>query len=163
MNDTQETAPINIRRAHPTDLVALLEMVRQLAAFHGTKPTLTLEELKLNLFDSQPWLMALVAEQDDELVGNAILAPRVILQAGKRGFHLNHLFVKPALRRQGVGRALLDATEQAAVSNGCSFITVGVAERNTSAQELYLKSGYLAQQKHGRDFRKILPVRPVGG
>jgi len=70
----------------------------------------------------------------------------VTLQTGKRGFHLNHLFVIPEFRRKGVGRALLEGVEQAATRNGCSYITVGVAERNTLAHELYLNSGYLPEQ-----------------
>ena len=149
-----------VRAAKPKDLDAILEMVEQLSTFHGSKPKVTIDQLSAILFGSPPWVLGLIAEFKGEPVGYAALVPKVKLEAGQRGFHVHHLFVKRDFRRKGVGRALLDATEQAAESNSCSFVTVGINERNNVAREVYFNSGYVRDPMPGLYFRKNLANRP---
>lgn len=60
--------------------------------------------------------------------------------AGERARILN-LCVDPDFRRRGIGHALLDAAEHVL---GASDVTLMVEDKNTGAQELYRRSGYLA-------------------
>jgi acyl-CoA synthetase (AMP-forming)/AMP-acid ligase II/GNAT superfamily N-acetyltransferase len=143
-----------VRPARAEDLSEILEMVRQLSAFHDDTATLTIDKLRTILFGSPPWMFGIVAQANGGLLGYAALAPRVKLETGERGFHLNHLFVKQDFRRKGVGRALLNAIDQAAKMNSCSFITVGINERNETARKVYLKNGFVRDPIPGLYFRK---------
>ncbi len=50
--------------------------------------------------------------------------------------------VSPRFRRQGIGRALMEAQIRAARSRGLSFMTLEVRAGNLAAQALYEKQGW---------------------
>ena len=55
---------------------------------------------------------------------------------------LYDIVVDPANRRQGVGRALLDATLEALKARGAPRVVLSTAERNASAQRLFDRAGF---------------------
>lgn len=52
------------------------------------------------------------------------------------------MIVDQRFRQQGVGRALLQAAEAAAMSKGIRLIQMEVGIRNTDGQKLYRSAGY---------------------
>lgn len=66
--------------------------------------------------------------------------------------------VAPGARRQGIGRALLQAAEAAVRDAGAVLIFLEVAESNTPARALYAGQGY---REAGR--RRGYYLRPDGG
>lgn len=55
---------------------------------------------------------------------------------------LNDLFVAPALRRHGVGRALMEYAREFAVRDGAYRLTLRTEVTNTTAQALYESLGW---------------------
>lgn len=56
--------------------------------------------------------------------------------------HINQFAVRPELRRQGLGRRLLDAMITEAARLGATELTLEVRESNTPALELYQHAGF---------------------
>jgi ribosomal-protein-alanine N-acetyltransferase len=79
----------------------------------------------------------LVALDNDAVIGYIGLL--FVLDEG----YISNVAVSPAYRRQGVGRALIEALLQRAEKLGLSFVTLEVRASNTAAQALYADCGFL--------------------
>lgn len=139
-----------IRPATPDDLPDLLDMVTALAAHHGDPCRATLDSLTRDLMGGD-WARALIAPQ-----GYATLIPRASLQNGTRGMDMHHLFVRPAARGTGLGRALVTACIDHCRTIGCTFLLVGTHPDNTRAQSFYRALGF--QPREGRRAEFMLPL-----
>ena len=84
-----------------------------------------------------------VAPSDGKLSGFTQLYPSLSSVSMARIFVLNDLFVDPAQRRGGVGRALLETAHAFARGQGAVRVTLETAVDNTSAQALYESLGYV--------------------
>jgi ribosomal protein S18 acetylase RimI-like enzyme len=84
--------------------------------------------------DMQSWL----AEVDGAEVG--ITFSRV--REDGRTLGISAMWVAPEARGLGVGRALLDASEDWGRQRGLTAVSLSVAEGNWAAEELYRSSGY---------------------
>lgn len=146
----------HIRPARPEDLPAILKMIKGLASFHGDTAEISLAQLRRDMTGPAPWITTLVAEGPEGLQGYVALLPRMILQFGRRGMDLHHLFVWPDLRGQGIGGALIAAALANAEAADCSFITVGTDPGNSAAQQIYLAAGFEPLGDTGPRFRKKL-------
>lgn len=56
--------------------------------------------------------------------------------------HLDELYVVPAERGRGIGRALLEATIGAAREAGADYISLGTGEDDMQARALYERLGF---------------------
>jgi len=56
--------------------------------------------------------------------------------------HVEELYVVPALRGRGIGRALLEATMESARSRGATHIELTTGETDAEARGLYESSGF---------------------
>jgi ribosomal-protein-alanine N-acetyltransferase len=57
--------------------------------------------------------------------------------------HITNVAAHPLYRRQGVGKALLNELIAVARKNGVQYLTLEVRRSNLSAQDLYLKIGFV--------------------
>jgi ribosomal protein S18 acetylase RimI-like enzyme len=96
-----------------------------------------------------PDAAVLVAEDDGRVVGyiQATVqdAPPLPIFVPRRFGKVNDLGVTAAHRRQGIGRALLRATEQWASARGATSIELSVWDLNTGARALYEALDYRPQ------------------
>ena len=99
---------------------------------------------------------AIVAESDGALVGYIILTPLWKPQDGTRAVDLTHLYVVPAARGQGLGRALVEAGREAARKGGAIRLTIGTTPENHAAQSLYRHLGLAQQAAPGPRFAQDL-------
>jgi GNAT superfamily N-acetyltransferase len=100
-----------IREAGPEDVTLLLGLFKELAAYERLEHELRASEAQLRqaLFGERPAAEALIAELDGEVAGYALFFPTFSTFLASPGVWLEDLFVRPACRRAGVGRALLAA------------------------------------------------------
>jgi GNAT superfamily N-acetyltransferase len=81
----------------------------------------------------------LVAERSDEVNGFAKLQPDRPITGieGERGLHLQQLYLRPKVTRQGVGSALLDAVGGLAEARGEARIWLEVVRSSTAQIRLF--------------------------
>ncbi len=134
---------LNIRNARPEDCETILEMIRELAEFEKLSHQViaTPEDFRKHLFGDQPAAEALLAEWEGNPVGYAIFFTTFSTFIGKPGLWLEDLYVKPALRGKGVGKALLLAGNQLAKDRGCGRYEWSVLDWNQNAISFYESMG----------------------
>ena len=74
--------------------------------------------------------------------GFAQLRFRPSLITGALGAHLEELYVAPAERGRGLGRALLEAAIEIAREKGANHIDLNTSETDVAARELYESAGF---------------------
>lgn len=131
-----------IARAGPQDVADLHALVRALADFErlGDLCTSTERDLAQALFGPKPAAEALIARLDAKsqlCIGFALFFQTYSTFLGRSGLWLEDLFVQPAHRGAGVGRALLATLAAIARERGCGRFEWSVLDWNTRAIAFY--------------------------
>lgn len=84
--------------------------------------------------------LPLCAEVDDVVAG---MAWARIDAAAPQTAHVYQMWVEPAHRGRGIGRALLDEAIAWALTRGARRVTLGVTCGNTAASRLYAAAGFV--------------------
>lgn len=105
------STPYAIRRAQHADVPAVVGLVHELAEYERAAENCTLSEQQLTaaLFGERPALFGSVAEVEGVVVGCALWFLSFSTWRGVHGVYLEDLYVQPAHRGGGLGRALLTA------------------------------------------------------
>ena len=74
--------------------------------------------------------------------GMAELRFRPSLMSGALDAYLEELYVTPARRGRGLGRALLEAAMETARGQGATHMDLGTSEDDTAARALYESAGF---------------------
>ena len=132
----------SVRRAEPGDAAAILALIDELAAFVEDPPaTLTPDDILRDGFGPEPWFIAFLAERDGTARGLALAYRAYATDLGNRGLYLSELYVDPALRGKGVGRALMQALARHGKALGCTWIGWDVWVENKGAYAFYESLG----------------------
>lgn len=119
MIETKHTE-LNIRIATEEDLRTILWFVKELASYenllHEVKAT---EESLRDAIFNQKIAKAVIAEYAGEPSGFAIFYYSLSTFIGRPAIYIEDLFVKPDMRRKGVGNALLSYLASLAKENNC--------------------------------------------
>jgi ribosomal protein S18 acetylase RimI-like enzyme len=78
----------------------------------------------------------------DDPVGLALMRFRLSLWGRGLECYLAELYVVPALRGQGIGRALMEAAMDLARARGADYMDLGTAETDVAARNLYESLGF---------------------
>lgn len=137
---------MSVRRITPADVPRAVELVHELAHYEkaADECRLTVEQLRTALFGPEPKLFGHVAEDAGEVVGVALWFLNYSTWDGVHGIYLEDLFVRPAHRGSGLGRALLAALAQECVDNGYSRLQWSVLDWNTPSIGFYESLGAVA-------------------
>ena len=131
-----------VSHATPADLDALARLFDAYRQFYGQSSDVAAARdwlrNRLRFGESK----VLVARQGGNAVGFAQLYPSFSSVRMARSWILNDLFVLPATRRQGVARALLDASAGFAREDGAAVISLETARSNDAARATYLAAGW---------------------
>jgi GNAT superfamily N-acetyltransferase len=100
---------LTLRAAAPADAPEILALIRELADYERLlhEVDATPEGLHAALFGPTPRVFCDLAEQDGVIAGFALWFYSFSTFRGRHGIYLEDLFVRPAMRGHGIGRALL--------------------------------------------------------
>jgi GNAT superfamily N-acetyltransferase len=126
--------PYNIVAATPAHA-----MVRELAQYEKLEHLVSgsAEALAAELFAAQPVIEAVVALDPATPVGFALYFHNYSTFLARKGLYLEDVYVQPAHRRRGIGRALLIHLARIAVERGCGRFEWSVLDWNQSAIGFY--------------------------
>jgi GNAT superfamily N-acetyltransferase len=132
-----------IRPARPSDAATLHSLVGELARYENlaSQMVATEEQLHAHLFGSRPYAEALIAEDDGVPVGFAVFFHNYSTFMGRPGLYVEDVFVLPAHRRKGHGRALFRELAQVALDRGCARFEWSVLDWNEPAIAFYRSLG----------------------
>jgi GNAT superfamily N-acetyltransferase len=144
---------LRIRPATPSDIPDMLAFVRELAEYEREPASAVATEADLlrDGFGPTPRFHALIAEARStgnlQPTGNFLPAGFALYfynystWRGHAGIYLEDLFVRPAFRGRGVGKALLKRVAEIAVAEGCPRLEWAVLDWNTPAIDFYKSLG----------------------
>ncbi|HET7745726.1 MAG TPA: GNAT family N-acetyltransferase [Vicinamibacteria bacterium] len=146
-----------LRAAREADVPLILQLIRELAAYEREPDavTATEEDLRRDGFGATPRFKAVIAEWHGEPAGFAFYFYNYSTWQGRPGLYLEDLFVRPAHRGRGIGKALLVHLAKVAVAEGCGRYQWQVLDWNTPAIEFYERMG-------GKVHKEWLTVRVAG-
>lgn len=101
----------------------------------------TVAVVRRDAFGRRRALNVLVAEVDGRVVGYASYAPGYNTDIAARELWMHDLFVQPAWRGHGIGRALVSAVAREAARRGFACLEWGVRASNTRALRFYRHLG----------------------
>jgi GNAT superfamily N-acetyltransferase len=135
--------PLLIRPARPEDVPLLLDLLRELAEYErlADQVQATEELFEKALFSERPAAEALIAERDGEPLGYALFFPTFSTFLAIQGIWLEDLFVRPAHRKSGAGRALLAAVAARARELGAERLEWSALKWNELALGFYRALG----------------------
>lgn len=134
-----------LRFAGPADAPLVHALICELAEYEREPDAVqaTPEALRAQLASDAPPFECLLAYVGDDAAGFALFFHNYSTWRGRRGVHLEDLFVRPTWRRRGVGLALLRELARLAVERGCARVEWAVLDWNTPAVEFYRALGAL--------------------
>jgi GNAT superfamily N-acetyltransferase len=134
---------LSTRPATEADVPAILSLIRELAEYEKlTHEVVATEELLTEtLFGPRPCAEALMGCVDGEAVGFALYFQNYSTFLAKPGLHLEDLYVQPAHRGCGLGKALITAVARIAHERGCGRYEWTVLDWNTPAIRFYESLG----------------------
>jgi GNAT superfamily N-acetyltransferase len=134
---------LTIRRARPDETGLVLSLVRELAEYEKLLHEMESTEAMLGaaLFGDHPKLFCEIAEWQSEPVGFAIWFNNFSTFSGRYGIYLEDLFVRPAHRGKGIGKALLQHLAQTCIANGWSRLQWSVLDWNAPSIAFYKSLG----------------------
>ena len=132
-----------VRRARPEDIPAIVELVYSLAEYERAPDEchLTADQLEAALFGDTPAVFGHVAEHEGQVVGCAIWFLSFSTWRGVPGVYLEDLFVRPAHRGSGLGRALLAALAAVCAERGYARLEWQVLDWNEPSIGFYRALG----------------------
>jgi GNAT superfamily N-acetyltransferase len=134
---------MSIRPAEPRDVPALIAMVLELAEYENApeQAIATDADFSRDLFGESPRVYSLVVEVSGEVVAYAFYFLNYSTWLGRHGIYLEDLYVRPAFRGQGYGKALLIRLAQECVEKGFGRLDWSVLDWNTPSREFYAALG----------------------
>ena len=134
---------LSIRPASPQDVRLILEFIRDLAEYERAPEHAVATEADLlrDGFSPEPKFKCVIALWDNAPAGFALYFYNYSTWQGRPGLYLEDLFVRPAFRKKGIGKALLIYLAQVAVRENCGRFQWAVLDWNTPAINFYESLG----------------------
>ena len=132
-----------IRAAAPVDSTLIFDLVRELAEYEklDSEVDATTKAIAAALFSAQPRLFCDIAEWDGEAAGFAVWFLNFSTFRGRHGIYVEDLFVRPAFRGKGIGKALMARLAKRCVDDGLSRLEWAVLDWNAPSIDFYRSIG----------------------
>lgn len=143
------TSALDIRPASPADIPEILAFIRELAEYERApeqavaKP----DDLLRDGWGKEPKFRVVIAEWQGAAAGFALFFYNYSTWQGRPGLYLEDLFVRPAFRGKGIGKALLVHLADIAVRENCGRFQWQVLDWNTPSIDFYKSLGAVVMQE----------------
>ena len=132
-----------IRPATPADSGLVFDLVHELAVYERLEADVdaTPEMIAGALFGPAPRVFCDIAEWHGQPAGFALWFYNVSTFRGRHGIYLEDLFVRPAQRGHGLGKALLAHLARRCVTENLARLEWSVLDWNTPSIDFYKAQG----------------------
>jgi len=139
---------LRLRDAMEADVPLVLHYVRALAQYEKLlhEVRATEEDFRRLLFGSPARAAALIAERAGAPCGFALWYYSVSTFDGRPKLYLEDVFVDPAARGKGIGRAIFAELARRAIAAGCSRMEWSVLDWNAPSIAFYRSIGALPRE-----------------
>lgn len=146
---------LTIRPAHRSDVGLILALIRELADYERLAHEVDADEAAIAaaLFGPHPRVFADIATWEGEPAGFALWFYSFSTFRGRHGIYLEDLFVRPAARGCGIGRALLRMLARRCAAEGLARLEWSVLDWNEPALAFYRSVG--AEAMDGWTVRRL--------
>ena len=140
-------ATVAVRAASPDDSPLILQFIRDLADYENLSHEVKVTQSNVRdlLFAPNPRAFCDIAQVNGEPVGFAFWFYNVSTFDGRCGIYLEDLFVRPAARGVGAGKALLAHLARRCIVERLGRLEWAVLDWNTSAIAFYDSLGAAAK------------------
>jgi len=134
---------LEIRPAERSDAALILDFVRKLAEYERLLHAVEASEADIvrDLFGENPRVFCDIALWDGAPAGFALWFHNYSTFRGRHGLYLEDLFVEPAYRGRGIGKALLIRLAQRCQAEGLGRLEWSVLDWNAPSIEFYRSLG----------------------
>ena len=134
---------VTIAPATPDDVPAILAMIRELAQYEKLldKVQATEASLRRDLFGPRQYAEVLMGRLEGRAVGYALFFHNYSTFLAQPGIYLEDIYVQPAARGRGVGKALLTAVARTARERNCGRLEWSVLDWNQPSIDFYVSLG----------------------
>lgn len=134
---------LRLRFATEADVEQILAFIRALAEYERLSHEVRADaaSLRRSLFGDPPAAEVLIAEHAGSPAGFALFFHNYSTFLGSRGLYLEDLFVDPAFRGRGIGKALLGHLAGIALDRRCGRLEWSVLDWNEPAIRFYENLG----------------------
>ena len=154
---------VDVRPVTPADVPTLVRFIRELAEYEREPDAVKVSEQQLHdaLFTATPHLFGHVVTNADGVVGMALWFLNYSTWEGTHGVYLEDLYVTPAARGSGAGRALLSALARECAERGYARLELSVLDWNEPAIGFYRRLGavpmdqWTVQRLDGRALQEL--------
>jgi len=143
------TSALRIVPATERDVALIFSFIRKLAEYEklSHEVVATEDRLRDGLFGARPVAEVLLAYWADEPAGFALYFPNFSTFLGQPGIYLEDLFVEPAFRGRGIGKALLTRLAKITQERNCGRLEWAVLDWNRPAIDFYKSLGAVAKDE----------------
>ncbi len=141
--------PVTVRPAAPEDAALILSFIRDLAEYEKLlhEVEATQAHIEAALFGDAPKAFCDIAQIDGEPVGLALWFYNYSTFVGRHGIYLEDLFVRPAARGAGAGKALLANLARRCVAENLGRLEWAVLDWNAPSIAFYDSLGAAAMDE----------------
>lgn len=132
-----------IRFARKNDSEIILRYIKELAVAEEFpfEVSVTKEEIENNLFSSNPAAEAVILYRGDTPCGFAVYYQTFSTTTGKRGLHLDDLYIQPEYQGRGIGTKVFSYLAQLAIQRDCARVEWWALRTNDAAIKFYKNMG----------------------
>ena len=137
------TCSFSIRPARASEAGLIASLIRKLAEYEklGHEALASEADIARDLFGPDPKVFADIAEWDGAPAGFALWHYNYSTFRGRHGIYLEDLYVEPAFRGRGIGKALLVHLAKRCVAEELPRLQWSVLHWNTPSIEFYKSQG----------------------